>query len=168
MLASAYCASLPQVIRTKRDEIYAFACCLFFLLHAIVIFWLLGRYVKTEEKLSKREWDGSTLGLGRNRLLCYLYDASFRRLCKFYTLRVVWDLILYQVPAVLLFAFGQISFSLFFFVNCAIFISHLLSAPFLIHSWSMKWHLRLRAFQRGADLQISLAVRPILEQVIIA
>ena len=138
-----------------------------FIFHAAVIFWLLGRYVKSEEKLSKREWDGNTLGLGRNRLLCYLYDTSFRRLRKFYALRVVWDLIFYRVPAIVLLACSQISFSLFFFVNCALCISHFLSAPFLIHSWSMKWHLRLRAFQRGADLHISTAVRPILEQVIV-
>ena len=51
MLAAAYCSYLPEVTRTTRDELFAFFFSMCFVVHAIVAFWLLGRYVKSEERM---------------------------------------------------------------------------------------------------------------------
>ena len=168
MMAAAFYVMLPEVVRGRRDDLYSLIYCLFFFTRSVITLWLFGRYAFTENKLAEREWDGDTRGLGRNQLLCYLYDATYTRLGQFYRLRLVWDVIIYMTPVIILFALEQVTFSLFMFVISIVLINHLFCSLFMLHSWSMKCHFRIRAMERSIDKHMCQPLRPILEKVIVA
>ena len=92
----------------------------------------------------KNGWDGSTLGFTLDALMSYLYAASFRRLIRFFRLRIVWDFIIFIVPAIVLLCMSQISAHFFSYIILSIVSAHLLVAPYLVHSWCMKGRYRFR------------------------
>ena len=70
-------------------------------------------------------------------------------------LRIVWDFIVFVLPAIVLLALDRISFRFFSYIVLVVVNAHLLVAPFLIHSWCMKGRYRLRQLQRGIDYYVS-------------
>ena len=76
--------------------------------------------------------------------MAYLYETSFKRLINFFRLRVVWDFIFFEVPAVALVATDMVSFSLFCYLLGSLVIITLLAMPFILHSWCMKGRYRFR------------------------
>ena len=167
MLTASICVNIPQVKHGKKDDVVGFIYFAMFFARALTSLWFFSRYYYREEQLSKTTWDGSTLGMERSQLMCYMYETSFRRLLKFFRLRLAWDLIIYVLPAIIGFIAGVLTISLLTFITSSVLITHLLCATFLMHSWCMKGRYRLRSLQWRVDKYVSQSTKPVLEEVVI-
>ena len=145
MFMSAVCVNLRVLHDGHKDEVFSLAYFPVFFVRSLASLCLFGRYFYREDIIQKKDWDGSTLGLSRSQLISYLYEKSFSRLIKFYRLRVVWDFIILEIPAIVLVAANLVSFSLFCFLFGSLAITNLLAMPYIMHSWCMKGRYRMRA-----------------------